>query len=155
MSLRSNDVSFGGSPRIHAGEDRFSAPGKSCTLIMRFGAGLERFQGYKAHSKMERFSAGLKSSSPLLKQGAPTRIGVDDIGGPSLLYNLKNDSKDTAELGHRLISVCSSIRRKRSLAFAHLCRPTYALANVGHPSIASDAAAARFSPALQRSLPLQ
>src|ERR1700733_13019158 len=72
MSLRSNDVSFGGSPRIHAGEERFSAPGKSCTLIMRFGAGLERFQGYKAHSKMERFSAGLKSSSPLPKQGAPT-----------------------------------------------------------------------------------
>jgi hypothetical protein len=30
---------------------------------------------------MNRFSAGLKSSSPLLKQGAPTRFGVEDIGG--------------------------------------------------------------------------
>jgi hypothetical protein len=30
---------------------------------------------------MNRFSAGLKSSSPLLKQGAPTRFGLDDIGG--------------------------------------------------------------------------
>ena len=30
---------------------------------------------------MNRFSAGLKSSSPLLKQGAPTRFGVDNIGG--------------------------------------------------------------------------
>jgi hypothetical protein len=30
---------------------------------------------------MNRFSAGLKSSSPLLKQGAPTKLGVDDIGG--------------------------------------------------------------------------
>jgi hypothetical protein len=30
---------------------------------------------------MNRFSAGLKSSSPLLKQGAPTKFGVDDIGG--------------------------------------------------------------------------
>jgi hypothetical protein len=30
---------------------------------------------------MNRFSAGLKSNSPLLKQGAPTRIAVDDIGG--------------------------------------------------------------------------
>ena len=29
---------------------------------------------------MNRFSAGLKSSSPLLKQGAPTKLGVDDIG---------------------------------------------------------------------------
>jgi hypothetical protein len=28
---------------------------------------------------MNRFSAGLKSSSPLLKQGAPTKFGVDDI----------------------------------------------------------------------------
>jgi hypothetical protein len=30
---------------------------------------------------MNRFSAGLKSSSPLLKQGAPTRFGVDEIRG--------------------------------------------------------------------------
>jgi hypothetical protein len=30
---------------------------------------------------MNRFSAGLKSSSPLLKQGAHTKLGVDDIGG--------------------------------------------------------------------------
>jgi hypothetical protein len=29
---------------------------------------------------MNCFSAGLKSSSPLLKQGAPTRFAVDDIG---------------------------------------------------------------------------
>jgi hypothetical protein len=32
------------------------------------------------------------------------------------------------------------MRRKRSLGCAHLFRPTYAGANVGHPSIASDAA---------------
>jgi hypothetical protein len=30
---------------------------------------------------MNCFSAGLKSSFPLLKQGAPTRFAADDIGG--------------------------------------------------------------------------
>ena len=36
----------------------------------------------KAHPfEMNRFSAGRKSSSPLLKKGAPTRFGVDYIGG--------------------------------------------------------------------------
>ena len=54
---------------------------KSWTLIMRFSAGLGT-SGAKAHPcEMSRFSAGLKSSYPLLKQGAPTRFGVDDIGG--------------------------------------------------------------------------
>jgi hypothetical protein len=32
------------------------------------------------------------------------------------------------------------MQRKRSLGFAHHFRPTYAWANVGHPSIACEAA---------------
>jgi hypothetical protein len=45
---------------------------------------------------MNRFSAGLKSSSPLLKQGAPTRFAVDDIGG--LFSGSHADSKAPADL---------------------------------------------------------
>ena len=41
---------------------------------------------------MNRFSAGLKSSSPLLKQGAPTRFGLDDIGALVLTQGLKPNS---------------------------------------------------------------
>jgi hypothetical protein len=40
---------------------------------------------------MSRFSAGLKSGSPLLKQGAPTRFAVDDIG--DLFFGFHADSK--------------------------------------------------------------
>jgi hypothetical protein len=38
------------------------------------------------------------------------------------------------------VPFCGIVRdeRKRSLGFAHHFRPTYALANVGHPSIPSD-----------------
>ncbi len=53
-------------------KERFSAPEKSCSLILRFSAG-DRKARAKAHCEIERFSAGLKSSFPLLKQGAPTK----------------------------------------------------------------------------------
>jgi hypothetical protein len=36
--------------------------------------------------------------------------------------------------------VCDPFSKKRSLGFAHLFRPRYAGANLGHPSIASEAA---------------
>jgi hypothetical protein len=36
--------------------------------------------------------------------------------------------------------ICKRTQRERSLGFAHLFRPTYAEANVGHPSIPSNAA---------------
>jgi hypothetical protein len=49
---------------------------------MRFSAGFERSRA-KAHPLRNGFSAGLKFSSPLLKQGAPTRFGVDNIGALS------------------------------------------------------------------------
>jgi hypothetical protein len=62
---------LGGSPRIHAGKERFSAPGKarlqSCALALG-----PRNPVAKAHHKIEPFSAGLKSNSPLLKQRAAT-----------------------------------------------------------------------------------
>jgi hypothetical protein len=63
------------------GEQRFSVAEKSWTLMIRFSAGLENPGLKPVLSEMNRFSAGLKSSSPLLKQGAPTRFGVDYIGG--------------------------------------------------------------------------
>jgi hypothetical protein len=38
---------FGGSPRIHAGEERFSAPEGVSLTIMRFSAGLREIPGLK------------------------------------------------------------------------------------------------------------
>ena len=63
------------------GSKRFSVAEKNWASIMRFSAGLERSRAKARPFGMNCFSAGLKSSSPLLKQGAPTRFGVDDIGG--------------------------------------------------------------------------
>jgi len=46
---------------------------------MRFSAGLEKSRA-KAHPlEMKRFPAGLKSSFPLLKQGAPTKSAWRDL----------------------------------------------------------------------------
>jgi hypothetical protein len=74
----------------------FSVAEKSWTLIMRFSAGLEN-PGLKARLfGMNRLSAGLKSSSPLLKQGAPTTFGVDDIGG---LFSGRSLLKPSSLLG--------------------------------------------------------
>src|SRR5664279_5219585 len=47
--------------------------GESSTSITRFSAGIEKVPGAKAHFNINYFSAGLKSSSPLLKQEAPTK----------------------------------------------------------------------------------
>jgi hypothetical protein len=57
------------------GEERFSAPGKSWTLIVRFSAGYSKTPGLKPILEVERYSAELKFSFPLLKQGAPTKRG--------------------------------------------------------------------------------
>jgi hypothetical protein len=46
---------------------------KRSALITRFTAGDRKTPGAKAHFKIALFTAGLKSSSPLLKQGAPTK----------------------------------------------------------------------------------
>ena len=45
---------------------------KRSALITRFSAGVEK-PGAEVHFKIDSFSAGLKSSFPLLKQGAPTK----------------------------------------------------------------------------------
>ena len=55
------------------GKERFSAPGRVSALISRFSAGDRRTPWLKAHSKIDSFSAGLQSSSHLLKQGASTK----------------------------------------------------------------------------------
>jgi len=47
--------------------------GESSTSITRFSAGIEKVSGAKAHFNINYFSAGLKSISPLLKQGTPTK----------------------------------------------------------------------------------
>jgi hypothetical protein len=44
------------------------------------------------------------------------------------------------------------MQRKQSLGCAHHFRPTYAGANVGHPSIASDAAKAQTPQGFTRTL---
>jgi hypothetical protein len=62
----------GGSPRIYAGEERFSAPEKSSILITRFSAGNPK-PGAKAHFKIDSFFRWTKVQLPLLKQGASTR----------------------------------------------------------------------------------
>jgi hypothetical protein len=46
---------------------------------VRFSAGASRNPGAKAHFKIKHFSAGLKSISPLLKQGAPTKSLPTDV----------------------------------------------------------------------------
>ena len=64
-------------PCFSRGKQRFSVAQKSTTLITRFRAGFEN-PGLKPIPKiMNCFSAGLKSSSPLLKQGAPTGSHAD------------------------------------------------------------------------------
>ena len=55
-------------PAFMWGKKRFSAP----VIIMRFSAGIET-SGAKALLKSDSLNAGLKSSFPLLKQGAPTK----------------------------------------------------------------------------------
>jgi hypothetical protein len=54
------------------GKERLRAPGRVRALIMRFSAWHEETPGLKPIHKIDSFSAGLKSSSPLLKQGAST-----------------------------------------------------------------------------------
>ena len=57
------------------GEGALQRSGKKialCSCALALGIGKPRA---KAHCEIERFSAGLKSSFPLLKQGAPTRSG--------------------------------------------------------------------------------
>jgi hypothetical protein len=46
---------------------------------------------------MNRFSAGLKSSSPLLKQGAPTKFGVDDPANHTSSANLDHRQPSLAD----------------------------------------------------------
>ncbi len=46
--------------------------GKELDFDMRFSAGLEKSRAKARPFEMNCFSAGLKSSYPLLKQGAPT-----------------------------------------------------------------------------------
>jgi hypothetical protein len=67
------NVLLGGSPCIYAGEGALQRSGKSWTLSTRFSARDSKTQGLKPIFEIERFSAGLKSSFPLLKQGAPTK----------------------------------------------------------------------------------
>jgi hypothetical protein len=55
-------------------------------LIKRFSAGLENPRA-KAHLwRMNRFSAGLKSSSPLLKQEAPTKPHLSKLVDIAPIY---------------------------------------------------------------------
>ena len=62
-----------GAPAFMRGKERFSAPDKSrlgsCALALASAN-----PAAKADFKSELFFGGLKSSSPLLKQGAPTKI---------------------------------------------------------------------------------
>jgi hypothetical protein len=54
------------------GKQRFSVAGKSSMWITRFSAGRGKRPGLKPVLNLDRPSAGLKSSSPLLKQRAST-----------------------------------------------------------------------------------
>ena len=77
-----------------------------------------------------------------------------------LLLKLCSGTSSVQSRKGRLIFVCSSIQRKRSiqrrrlLGCAHRFRPTYALANVGHPSIPSDAGRTQTPPGLRVALRL-
>ncbi len=62
------ECTFGGSPRIYAGEGALQRSGKKLAMIARFSAGNWETRA-KAHFEVERFSARLKSRFPLLKQG--------------------------------------------------------------------------------------
>ena len=53
----------GGSPRIYAGEGALQRSGKSSTSICALAPGWRNPRA-KAHFVIERFSAGLESSSP-------------------------------------------------------------------------------------------
>jgi len=60
------------------GKERFSAPGKSSTLIMRFSAGVERIPGLKPTLELDAFR-WTKVQLPLLKQGACTKTLLHQI----------------------------------------------------------------------------
>ena len=56
-------VLLGGSPRIYAGEGALQRSGRGSTSICALAPGWRNPRA-KAHFVIERFSAGLKSSSP-------------------------------------------------------------------------------------------
>src|ERR1035438_2879553 len=58
-----------GAPAFMWGKGALQRPGRRSVLITRFSAGNP---AAKAHLKIKSISAGLKSSFPLLKQGAST-----------------------------------------------------------------------------------
>ena len=59
-------------PAFMRGKERFSAPGRVRPRSRALALAIEKPRA-KAHFKSRSFSAGLKSSSPLLKQGASTK----------------------------------------------------------------------------------
>ena len=67
---------------------------KEFDSVARFGAGLED-PGLKPIFDMKGFSAGLNSSSPLLKQGAPTSRGLLRV----LTRGLESLRKNSENLG--------------------------------------------------------
>jgi hypothetical protein len=62
------------------GKERFSAPGKSSTLIMRFSAGVEKIPRLKPILELDAFR-WTKVQLPLLKQGAPTKTLLQSLPG--------------------------------------------------------------------------
>jgi hypothetical protein len=63
---------FGGSPLLQQRGATLQRCGEKLDFDKRFSAGFEKSRAKARLFGMNCFSAGLKSSSPLLKQGAPT-----------------------------------------------------------------------------------
>jgi hypothetical protein len=65
-----------GAPCFSRGEQRFSVAQRSSTSIMRFSAGLEN-PGLKPSLKKETLFRWTEVQLPLLKQGAPIKLGAE------------------------------------------------------------------------------
>jgi hypothetical protein len=65
------------------GKERFSAPEKARLQSVRFSAGTAKIPGQKPILGSNAFPAGLKSSFPLLKQGAATK-SLPQTSSPSV-----------------------------------------------------------------------